>query len=86
VLNSNTELPKRQPGIGNDQLRQACICNFTLDQCCNGAFGGDVRQIGMTIEAWPGQRDEQLARFDGPAVCADGSEAGIRSDQAARQR
>ena len=80
------QTPQRQASIGDNQLRQRRALDFACDQSRHRAFGGHLGEIGMTIEARTGQRNEQLPRLDRPAVSADRREAGIGPHQTAGQR
>ncbi len=80
------QTPQRQASIGDNQLRQRRALDFACDQSRHRAFGGHLGEIGMTIEARTGQRNEQLPRLGRPAVSADRREAGIGPHQTAGQR
>ncbi|MNQ57145.1 hypothetical protein D3C85_712910 [compost metagenome] len=80
------QLAEGLTGVFDQQLRQRAVGNFTFDQCSDGAFGGDIVQVVMTVETRAGQRNKQLTRLDRTAVDADAVETGITRDQACVER
>ncbi|MCY1396148.1 hypothetical protein D9M71_111090 [compost metagenome] len=86
VAIDRAQLSEGQPGVVHHQLRQRCVSDFTFDQGCYCALGGHVGQIVVTIEARPGQGDEQLSGNNGAAVGADRIERRIGTRHAAIQR